>query len=355
MPEERIASFEVDYLQILDQNGNCDEKLMPRLTNDEIKKLYEWMVYSRIFDDVALKLQREGRMLTYASIRGQEAAQIGPAFAMRSEDWLFPAFRENGAMMVKGITATALYQYWGGDERGMNIPEGVNCFTISIPVGTHIPHAVGRAWASKLKGEKAVSVVFFGDGATSKADFHEGLNFAGVFKVPLVAVIQNNQWAISVPVSRQTASQTLAQKTISYGFTGMKVDGNDVFAMYRAAREALDHARSGKGPILIEAYTYRIQHHTTADDWTKYRSQEEVNEWIKKDPIDRLRKYMQRKGLWTDDYEKKVMADSQARIDRAVKEMEAIPAPELEDIFKYTYAEMTKNLQDQMREALGED
>jgi len=242
------------------------------------------------------------------------------------------------------------YLVWAGDERGHKIPENVNIFTMTIPVSTHIPHAVGFAWGAKLRKKNFVTVCFFGDGATSKGDFGEGLNFAGTFKTPVVFVCQNNQWAISVPRSRQTAAQTLAQKAVAFGFEGIQVDGNDIFAVYKAGKYALDKARAGKGPTLIECYTYRLSDHTTADDAKKYRSDKEVEEWKKKDPIDRLRKFMQKKGLWNENYEKKVLEDARKKVDSAVQKMESMPPADPKDIFKYQYAEMPWHLQEQMKE-----
>ena len=219
-------------------------------------------------------MQREGRIGTYASIWGQEAAQVGSALALTDGDWIFPSFRESGVLVARGYPLWMLYRYWTGDERGMSAPEGLNVFPMSVPVGTQIPHATGAAWAMKLKGHKNVAAVYFGDGGSSKGDFHEGLNFAGVFKVPCVFLCQNNQWAISVPRSSQTAAKTIAQKGFAYGMEGLQVDGNDVVAVYKATKEAAEKARSGGGPTLIECFTYRLDDHTTADDSSRYRSDE---------------------------------------------------------------------------------
>jgi len=245
MVEKIVEKFDVKYLQILDENGNVDESLLPKISVEQIKKMYEFMVLIRTFDETALSLQREGRILTYAPLKGQEAVQVGSAFAMEREDWVFPTYRDNGVYIVRGFPMKMLYQYWAGDERGMAIPEGINIFTVCIPVATQVSHAVGFAWAEKMKKGKSVVFVYFGDGATSKGDFYESLNFAGVFKVPLVGICQNNQWAISVPRSRQSAAKTLAQKAIAFGFNGIQVDGNDIFAVYKAVREAREKALSG--------------------------------------------------------------------------------------------------------------
>ena len=347
MPREVAGRFEVSMLKILDEEGNCDETLKPPLNPDQVKQLYELMVLTRVFDDLALKLQREGRIGTYPSGRGQEATQVASAYALGEADWLFPAFREAGAYITKGWPLEMQYQYWAGDERGSKLPEDKHIFTIAIPVGTQVPHAVGFAWAAKLKGDKIAVLVYFGDGASSKGDVHEGMNFAGVFKVPLVLLCQNNQWAISVPRSRQTAAKTLAQRAISYGFEGLQVDGNDVFAVYKATKEALDKARSGNGPTLIECVTYRMGDHTTSDDAQRYRTYQELEEWTKRDPIERLRKYMKKNGLWSNDYENKVQADAAEKVRIAIENSESIKPPEIKDLFAWTYAKLAPNLKKQ--------
>jgi pyruvate dehydrogenase E1 component alpha subunit len=348
MPKKLIETFSVEWLQILDEDGNCDEELLPPLSYEQVKKLFEWMVLARTFDEKAFKLQREGRLGTYASILGQEAAQIGSAFALRPTDWMFPAFREPGASFVRGLPMHMILQYWAGDERGSQIPEGLNDFPISIPVATQIPIAVGVALAAKSKGDPIAVMAFMGDGATSKGDFHEGLNFAGVFSAPVVFVCQNNQWAISVPLRRQTAAKTLAQKAFAYGLPGIQVDGNDVFAVYRAATEALTRAREGKGPSLIECVTYRVGDHTTADDASRYRSREEVERWKQKDPIERLRKYMEKGGLWSKSYDQAVRLESKEKVEQAVHEQESFPPPDPRDIFRFTFQDLTAELKEQM-------
>ena len=356
MPEKIIGKFEVRMLQILDEEGNCDETIKPKLSNDEIKSIYELMILARTFDDMALNLQREGRIGTYAPIRGQEASQVASAYALGDSDWFFPGFRENASYITRGYPIEMLYEYWGGDERGDQIPQNFNAFTMAVPVGTQIPHAVGFAWASKLKRDGRAVMVYFGDGATSRGDFHEGLNFAGVFRLPVVFLCQNNQWAISVPSSRQTASKTFAQKAIAYGFEGKQVDGNDVFAVYKAVKEALDKAHSNGGPTLIECITYRIGNHTTSDDASKYRTKEEVAIWEKRDPIERLRKYMQCTDLWNEEYEKKVVASAMEKVQDAVKKAESIQPPQVKDLFVWTYTDMPQRLKEQyeyLKQSLG--
>lgn len=353
MPTTTVGNFKIERLQVLDEHGNCDEALRPPLTDNQIKQLYEALVFARVFDEKAFKLQREGRLGTYAPIRGQEAAQVASAFALEASDWMFPAFREPGASFVRGLPPQMIFQYWSGDERGSIIPPGQNDFPISIPVGTQIPIGAGAAWGAKLRGDKIAVLVYFGDGATSKGDFHEGLNFAGVFSLPVVFFCQNNRWAISVPLKQQTAAPTLAQKAIAYGFPGIQVDGNDVFAVYQATAEALARARSGNGPTLIEAVTYRIGDHTTADDASRYRSADEVEAWQKKDPIERLMKYLRAHDLWNDAYGRETEERARARVERAVKDFEATPAPEPRDMFRYTYEEMTAELNEQLETYLN--
>lgn len=348
MSREIIGRFDVIKLSILDKDGNCDESLRPQeLTDKDYKKMFELMLLNRIFDDKCLKLQRQGRIGTYASTLGQEACQIGSAYAMNDSDFMFPSFRENGVFIARKMPMEMILQYWGGDERGDKIPDGINNFTVSIPVGTQTLHAVGYAWAAKLKLDKTASIVYFGDGATSEGDFHEAMNFAGVFKLPVVFICQNNQWAISMPREKQTAAKTIAQKAIAYGFEGIQVDGNDVIAVYRATKEAVEKARKGNGPTLLELYTYRMSDHTTADDASKYRNEQEVKEWKEKDPIDRLRKYMQKKSYWTPEYEKQIIETFQMKVEEAVNKYEAMPKPNPADIFNYVYRDLTPELKEQ--------
>jgi len=350
MPKNEIK-IDFELFQILNEDGKIvNTKEMPQLKNDDVKRMYELMVLARVFDDTALKLQREGRMLTYASLQGQEAAQIGSALAMEKEDWFVPSYRENGVFITRGYPMDMLYQYWAGDERGMKIPDDINALPVAVPVGSQVPHAVGIAWAQKLQGKKSVVVTYFGDGATSKGDFHEGINFAGVFQVPLVLICQNNQWAISVPFKRQTAAETIAQKAIAYGIEGVQVDGNDVFAVFKVVKDAISKARASKGPTLIECVTYRMQDHTTADDWKKYRSPEEVEKWKQKDPIARLKKYMEEEGIWNDGYEKKVWDDAKAKVSEATRKFESVEPLKPVDMFSNVYAELPPEIEDQRKD-----
>jgi pyruvate dehydrogenase E1 component alpha subunit len=341
MPEEILASFEIKRLTILDETGKVDDALMPPLSDAEIWRMYEAMVLARTFDERAVALQREGRLGTYPPIMGQEAAQIGSALALSPADWVFPSFREMGVHLTLGYPAAQLFQYWTGDERGQKSPELFNIFPFCVAVGSQIPHAVGAALAVRYQRDPIAVVSYFGDGATSKGDFHEGLNMAGVFRLPVVFICQNNQWAISVPLKAQTATVSLAQKAIAYGFEGLQVDGNDPFAVYRATCLALDKARSGGGPTFIECLTYRMADHTTADDAGRYRSPEEVAAWRARDPILRLERFLEQRGLWSEQAGLEARKRSSGIIDAAVQEMEAIPPPAAAELFDATVATLS--------------
>jgi len=350
MPDEILESFSVRRLRILDESGAADAALMPDLSDAEIRRLHELMVLVRTFDERALALQREGRLGTYPPHLGQEAAQVGSAFALQSDDWVFPSFREMGVHLTRGYPIHQLYQYWAGDERGLQTPPGLNIFPVCVSVGTHVPHGVGAAMAARYRRDPIAVCVYFGDGATSKGDFHEGMNLAGTFRLPVVFICQNNHWAISVPLSRQTGAATLAQKALAYGFDGIQVDGNDIFAVYRATREALDKARSGGGPTFIECLTYRVADHTTADDAARYRPPAEVEQWRQRDPLLRLERFMARRGLWDEAVGKRTKEEAVALVDAAVRTMEELPPPAAADMFAFTGASRSRRLARQQEE-----
>ena len=354
MPKKVVHEAATYRLEILDRDGKADKALLPELTADQLLWLYGQMVRLRRFDEKALNLQRQGRLGTYASMRGQEAAQVGVSLALAPEDWVVPSFREHGLQILHGYPPHLIYAFWKGDERGSAPPEGIRCLPPSIPVGSQLLHAAGLALSLKLKGEKAVAVGCAGDGASSEGDFHEALNFAGVFGVPAVFLIQNNQWAISVPFKHQTAAETIAQRAHGYGIQGIQVDGNDVLAVYAAAKEALDRARSGGGATLIEALTYRMENHTTADDAVRYRPAEELEYWKARDPIDRMRKFLVGRKLWSDAKEEALLLEAAAWVEGEVAALEAMPAPSPADIFDHMYKEIPWNLRAQREELLGE-
>jgi len=334
--------------QILKPDGTLQSGQKPPINDQETLALYQKMVLIRLADQRCLSLQRQGRFGTYAPIWGQEACQLGSTYVLKKGDWVVPAFREIGATVMMGVPLKHFLLYWMGNEMGSRAPDGINVMPVSVPVGSQTLHAVGTAWGAKLKGDKIVSVVYFGDGATSEGDFHEAMNFAGVFKTPTIFFCQNNQYAISVPRSMQTASKTLAQKAVAYGFDGIQVDGNDLFGVIVATREAVEKARSGGGPTLIEGVTFRFGPHTTADDPTKYRTEKEIEPWKPLDPLIRLKFYLKEKGLWSEEVEQKASEQAQKEIDQAVKDAEAVPPPTVEDIFKYVFAEMTPPLREQL-------
>ncbi|HLC36826.1 MAG TPA: pyruvate dehydrogenase (acetyl-transferring) E1 component subunit alpha [archaeon] len=348
MSEKVLQKFEVKRLEILDENGNADSKLMPELSNEQIISMYEAMVLTRKADEKALSLQRQGRLGTLAVSFGQEATVIGSAASLKKDDWMTVSFREEGAMLYRGIPLENIFYYWGGDERGNTAPKGVNNLPVAVPVGTQTLHAVGIGMAANIKGKKIASMVYFGDGGTSEGDFHEAMNWAGVFNAPVVFVCQNNQWAISTPREKQSKSLTLAQKSFAYGFNGIQVDGNDVFAVYKACSEAVQKARKGEGPALIECETYRMADHTTSDDAKKYRTEKELMKWKAKDPIERLRKYMEKEKIWNQEKQKKLEKELDEMISKAVKKFEDTPAQEINAIFKFMYAKMTPRLEEQL-------
>ncbi len=349
---EKFDPLKGEMLRILHPDGRFEEALSPGLSDATVQTLYRNMVIIRTADQRALILQRQGRFGTYAPLIGQEAAQVGSAHALQEGDWVFPSFRETGVLYMMRAPLSGLFLYWMGNEAGQKVPEDVNVFPISVPVGTHPLHAVGAAWAAKLQGEKICTASYFGDGGTSEGDFHEAMNFAGVFQTPTIFFSQNNQYAISVPRKRQTASKTLAQKAVAYGFPGIQVDGNDLFAVYAATKEARERAVSGQGPTFIEAVTYRFGPHTTADDPTKYREDTEVEEWKKLDPMLRLQKYLQGKGLWNEEIENKIKAEADKIVNQVIQDAEAFPPPDPKEMFSFTFAELTPTLKEQMDDYL---
>lgn len=348
---EDYNPLDSEQYSILDKEGKIiKEDELPDLSDEELLHLFKIMLYTRVIDDKALSYQRQGRMLTYAPNTGQEAAQIGSAYAMEKDDFLVPAFRELGAWLIRGVPLKNIYLYWYGNEWGSFTPEDVRVLPVSVPISSHLSHAAGIGMANNIKGEKNAVVAYCGDGGTSHGDFHEALNFAAVFKAPVVFVVQNNQFAISTRRAIQTVSSTLAQKALAYGMPGILVDGNDIFAMYNATKEALDRARRGDGPTLIEAYTYRLGAHTTSDDPSKYREDKEVQEWLDKDPIIRFRNYLKDKGLITDEWEENLKKELEKEVMSTFEEIENNSDTEIEDIFKYHFEVMPPQLEEQLNE-----
>ena len=357
MPRKEInIADKVEYLSILDDNGELDTDLEPDIPEEILIKLYRNMVLGRKFDERLLNLQRQGRIGTFPPTSGQEAAHLGTAAVLEPSDWFVPAFRELAAEIWRGRSLESFITYYNGFGEGIAIAPDSNNLPDSVPVGSQILHAVGLAWAAKYRKTDRVAMVFFGDGATSQGDFHEGLNFAGVFQVPAIFICQNNQWAISIPRSKQTRSKTIAQKAVAYGIPGIQVDGNDILATYAAAEEAVNRARSGGGSTLIECFTYRMTMHTTADDPKRYRTDEEVAQWAQRDPIARFQKYLADKGLLSEkkinDIESAVLEEIQAAVDKAEEQMKTMGDPMY--MFEHAYAQLSPFLKQQKEELARE-
>jgi pyruvate dehydrogenase E1 component alpha subunit len=340
-----------EQLQIMNAEGEIvREDLMPSLKDEEVVELYRTMLLSRMVDTKTLQYQRQGRMLTYAPNLGQEATQVGTIAATEATDWVAPAFRELGVWLYRGAPLYNILLYWYGNELGMKMPDDVKILPIAVPIASQYQHATGLAYASSYRGESDITIAYVGDGGTSQGDFHEALNFAAVMNTPNVFIVQNNQYAISTRRAIQTRSVTIAQKAVAYGIPGIQVDGNDIFAVYAATKEAVDRARKGEGPSLIECYTYRLGAHTTADDPTKYREDSEVKEWEKKDPIDRLRKYLITKNLWSDEQDEKEKLNYEKYVKETFEKVEESGLVSLEDVFDYHYKEKTPELVKQYEE-----
>jgi 2-oxoisovalerate dehydrogenase E1 component alpha subunit len=353
-PTDLVAQFEVRYTRILEPDGRARSPL-PDFAADAqtLTSMYEEMLELRLFDAKAVALQRTGRLGTYAACLGQEATTIGIGRAMAREDVFLGTYRETGTMLARGVRMAEILLYWSGDERGSAYadPGAKQDFPICVPIATHAPQAVGVAYAFKLRQEPRVAVCVLGDGASSKGDFYEALNGAGVWQLPLVFVVVNNEWAISVPRSAQTHAQTLAQKAVAAGIPGEQVDGNDVVAVRAVMETALRKARAGGGPHVIEALTYRLADHTTADDAGRYRSPADLERAQRLDPLVRLRQYLVRERLWSDAQEAAAREASNERVERAVAEFLAVPPRPPAAMFDHLFAELPAALREQ-RESL---
>lgn len=343
-------------LQVVRDDGQAERALEPRLSEGQLRELYKSMLMVRLLDERGMLLQRQGRLGFYISAEGQEAVHVGAGYALEQDDWYFPHYRDPGVALLRGVTFREVFhQLYGNREdplKGRQMPNHFswkdrNVVSLSSPLSTQIPQATGAAYAMKYRGERKVAMASFGDGSTSEGDFHAGLNFAAVWKCPVVFLCNNNQWAISVPLSKQTASESIAIKALAYGMEGIRVDGNDVLAVYRAAKEAVERARGGGGPTLIEAVTYRMSSHSSSDDASRYVPKEELEAWKLKDPLLRFERYLQRKGLWDAAWAEQLREGIKADMAEAVKEAEAVPKPRLEDIFNDTYAEWTPQQREQ--------
>jgi 2-oxoisovalerate dehydrogenase E1 component subunit alpha len=351
-----VAKFEIHYTQFLDPHGGVVQPL-PEFAREakNLATLYRWMTLMRAYDAKAIALQRTGQLGTFASLLGHEAINAAIGSAMAPDDVFLMTYRENGAQLMRGVRLEDLFLYWGGDERGCDYAGARRDFPICVTIAAHATHAVGVAYAMKLRNEKRVAVCALGDGATSKGDFYEGLNAASTWKLPLVYLVTNNQWAISVPRKSQTAARTLAQKAIAAGVEGLQVDGNDVIAVRHALDQALAKARSGGGTTLIEAVTYRLSDHTTADDASRYRSPDELAEAWKLEPILRLRAYLVASGAWDKAKEDALLKECNEQVQTAAQAYLDTPPPTAENMFDHLYAKLPAALQKQRATALDED
>jgi pyruvate dehydrogenase E1 component alpha subunit len=361
MPRKAIElPHNIEYLSILNEKGEADSALEPKLEASTLKAMYRWMLLARRVDERLLKLQRQGRIGTFPQATGHEAISLGSILTIKPTDWHVPAYRETAGFLYRGWTIETILLYWKGFEEGARPPEGVNDTPISVPVASQLLHAAGLGMANNIAGDKNVVLTYFGDGASSEGDTHEALNFASVFQAPVVFVCLNNQFAISVPVSKQMRSETVTQKAVAYGMPGIRVDGNDVLAMYVASKEAVERARAGGGPTLIEALTYRYTPHTTADDPTRYRKEEESKQWADREPLIRFAKYLEKKKVLSEAERNTMEEEIETQIKNAIQNVEElVKHPPYSDplaMFDYLYEDIPPFLQaqrDELAKALG--
>jgi pyruvate dehydrogenase E1 component alpha subunit len=346
------AQFKIPYRACLDSAGRPVGPLPEFVADSELlQRMYRMMVRARAFDAKAVNLQRTGKLGTYPSCLGQEAVHVGVGAAMRPEDVLFTVYREIGTKFWRGVELYDVLMYWGGDERGTIYARTPQDFPFCVPIGSQMPQAAGTAFAMQIRGEPRCTLAFVGDGGTSQGAFYEAINLAGAKSLPLVCVIVNNRYAISVPVKQQTAAQTLAQKAIAAGIEAVQIDGNDVLIVRQAVGEALARARAGQGPMVIEALSYRLGDHTTSDDATRYRSREEVEDAWRREPIGRFRNFLTARGLWDEAAEEALKRECAEQIDAAVKQYLATPKQSTDSMFDYLYAELPTELRTQREEA----
>jgi pyruvate dehydrogenase E1 component alpha subunit len=341
----QVAPGEPELRRVIDE-----ERGVEGLGEQELLDLYRALVLLRTYDERSLVYHRQGRIGTYAMFWGHEAMQAGSAHALRDEDWIFPSYRESAIGLLRGIPASTILNWWRGHPAGWWSPSEHNVASICVPVGTHVPHAAGLAWGKRLKGEASVAIVYFGDGATSEGSFHEGANFAAVMAAPLVLFCNNNQWAISTPVTAQTRAETLADKAAGYGMPAIRVDGGDVLAVYEATREAAERARAGGGPTFVEAVTYRAAPHGTADDPRAYVDLERVEEERRHECIGRYERHLRRLGLLGDELEAAVKAEALEVMRQGIADAEAEPEPDLSLLFDHAYANPPASFGDDLAE-----
>ncbi len=350
----KVASFAIEYLQYMKPSGKLNKKALPDFAKDtdELIKMYKLMTLTRVFDTKAINLQRTGKLGTYASCLGHEASHVGVGAAMQKNDVYAPYYRDYGTQLWRGVEMENILLYWGGDERGNDYINAPNDYAWAVPIATQCLHAAGAATAFKYRKEDRCAVTAIGDGGTSQGAFYEAMNVAGVWKLPMVFVVVNNKWAISVPLEIQTATETIAQKAIAAGIPGIQVDGNDVIAVRAAMEDALERARNGEGPTLIETLTYRLSDHTTADDASRYRKNDEVEDAWKIEPLLRIRKYLNDLKVWDKKKEDKLLKECAEKVDVAVSNYLDTPKQDIPAMFDYMFAELPESLQEQKEIAI---
>jgi 2-oxoisovalerate dehydrogenase E1 component alpha subunit len=347
-----VARFEIPFRACLGADGKALGELPAFVSNPQLlRDMYAMMVRARAFDTKAINLQRTGKLGTYPSCLGHEATQIGIGAAMHADDVLFTVYREIGIKFWRGVEMLDVLLYWGGDERGTRYRQTPHDFPFCVPIGSQMPHAAGAAWAMQIRGEARCALACVGDGGTSQGAFYEAINLAGAKSLPLVCVIINNGWAISVPVAAQTAARTLAQKAVAAGVPAVQIDGNDVLIVREVVAEAVERARRGAGPTVIEALTYRLSDHTTSDDATRYRGSAEVDAARARDPVARMRSFLQSRELWNEEAEQALRHRCSEEIDTAVSQYLATPKQSTDSMFDYLYAQLPDGLQAQREEA----
>jgi pyruvate dehydrogenase E1 component alpha subunit len=350
-----VAEFSIQLYQYLNEHGEIVQEL-PAFAKDmdHMIYLYTSMLRTRLLDAKAVRMQRTGKMGTYPSSLGQEAVSTGLGDAMRNEDVFCPYYRDQGAMLERGVSLMEILAYWGGDERGADFQGHREDFPVSVPIATQCLHACGVAYAFKYRKEARVAVTSIGDGGTSEGAFYEAMNLAGAWNLPVVFVVNNNQWAISVPRNIQTHAQTLAQKAIAAGIEGFQVDGNDVIAVREMVGRAVEKARAGQGPTVVEAVTYRLSDHTTADDAKRYWDEDVVKAATTKEPMIRVKRYLTEQGAWSDEKEEALTQQLTAELDQAIKDFANMSPQPPESIIDYLFKELPEARLDQ-RELLGEN
>jgi pyruvate dehydrogenase E1 component alpha subunit len=361
---ESTSHIEGEMLQVISLDGKINTQLEPKLSLEDLKKIYRTMVLTRTLDIKCMNMQRQGRIGFYVPCAGQEATQIGSAIAINPDDWTVPTYRDQGVALIRGLDLRRMIAHLMGNSsdamEGKQMPnhwgyKEINFLSVASPIAAHLPVATGIAISMKLRKRNTVVLAYHGDGATSEGDFHCAYNFAGVYKAPIVFVCENNGWAISLPVTRQTRSNTLAIKAEAYGFDGVRVDGNDVLAVYSATKEAVNRARGGGGPMMIECLTYRMGPHSTSDDPNRYRTKEEIEFWRKRDPIERFKNYLEKRGIWSAEFEASVRSEIENEINRAIEEEEKVALPPFSSMFSDVFSDKPEFLKEEEKQAANQD